>query len=257
MRAIAIIMITIKVKKIISSLITVILAVLLSNFSYANIYSNNSIEIEVSSQRRSYDYGDNVGIDIRTSNKNRYAKLHYKILEIYSGGGFVPLNLNNEEIVIDAFGNNEVEVNLRDFFYKNKEDRAIDTHITFNNGYSSPNANNKADSGISKNNNYYHRKHTYNIGGHAYELTEAEYEEYKRYRNDKEDVEDTHCNPIERSESEQLEQVKSQINATLLVIIIIILVIIILILFIWFIIKSKGKSGYNYKTIVLILGISL
>ena len=54
--------------------ITIILAIAMStlmliNFSYANTYSNNSIEIEVSPQRRSYDYGDNVGIDISITKK--------------------------------------------------------------------------------------------------------------------------------------------------------------------------------------------
>ena len=257
---------------------------MLINFSYANTYSNNSIEIEVSPQRRSYDYGDNVGIDINIINKNRYAKLHYKILEIYSGGGFVPTNLNTEETVVDVLGNSEVEANLRDFFYREHQENAIDTHITFNNeytspnnsqvarsgisknnnansgiekdndaksdisknnGYNSPSNDNKADSGISKSNGYYHRKHTYTIGGNVYELTEAEYDEFTRYRNEKVVGEKLGTNSVEKSEKEQLEAVKGQINATLLIIVIVLIIAIALIIFILFIIKSKSKGGYS------------
>lgn len=363
-------------------LLIIIVSSLLSNFSHANTYINNSMEIEVSPVRRSYDYGDNVGIDINITNKNRYAKLHYRILEVYSGGGFIPLNLDETEHIIEPFGTNELEVSLRDFFYKEAEDRTIDTHITFNNDassgisktdnassgisidndassgisksdnassgisknnnyqspnnyqvansrisknnnassginktdnadsgisknnsatsginidsdarsgisknnnyqnpnnsqvadsgisknnnatsgiekdndvksgisksndYNSPNNVDKAGSGISKNNNYYHRKHTYTIGGHAYELTEAEYDEYTRYRNEKVVGEKLGTTPFEKSEQEKLEQVKSQINATLLIIIIVLIIAIALILFIWFIIKSKSKGGY-------------
>ena len=298
----------------ISLFLVAIASSLLPNFSYANTYSNNSIEIEVSPTRRSYDYGDNVSIDIGITNKNRYAKLHYKILEVYSGGGFVPLNLDSSERVIDPLSNSEVEISLRDFFYREHEDRTIDSHITFNNdassgisknnnadsgisqnnnttsgisknnsytspnnsqvadsgisksnnansgiekdndtksriskdnGYNSPNNNNKADSGISKKNSYYHKKHTYTIGGHAYELTEAEYDEFQRYRNEKADVGAMHREPIEKNEREQLEQIKSQINATLLIIVIVLIIVIALIVFIWFIIKSKGRGGYS------------
>ena len=307
----------------ISLLLMVIVISLLPNFSYANTYSNNSIEIEVSPTRRSYDYGDNVGIDIGITNKNRYAKLHYKILEVYSGGGFTPLNFDSSERVIDPLSSSEVEISLRDFFYREHQENTIDTHITFNNdassgisqnsnvssgisknnnadsgisksnnatsgisknnsytssnnsqvagsgisknsnatsgiekdndtksgiskdnGYNSPNNNNKADSGISKKNSYYHKKHTYIIGGHAYELTEAEYDEFQRYRNEKADVGAKHREPIEKNEREQLEQIKSQINAALLIIVIILIIAIALIVFIWFIIKSKSRGGY-------------
>ena len=293
-----------KIGKIISLVLFSMMSIfVLINFSYANTYSNNSIEIEVSPVRRSYDYGDNIGIDINITNKNRYAKLHYKIKEIYSGGGFIPLNLDDTEHTIDPFGTNELEVSLRDFFYREQEDRTIDTHITFNNdattginidndassritknnnyhspnnsqiansgisknnnatsgiekdndatsgirknnGYNSPNNVDKAGSGISKNNSYYHRKHTYTIGGHAYELTEAEYDEYTRYRNEKVVGEKLGTTPFEKSEQEKLEQVKTQINATLLIIVVILIIALALILFIWFIIKSKSKGGY-------------
>ena len=229
------------------------------SLNYANTYSNNSIEIEVSPQRRSYDYGDNVVIDINITNKNRYAKLYYNIIEIYSGGGFIPLNLDSNEKTIDALGAAEIEVNLKDFFYNNPEDRTIDTHVTFNNGYSNPNNNDKADSGISKNNSYYHKKHSYTIGGHAYELTEAEYDEYERYRNEKVVGEKLGTNSVEKSEKEQLEAVKGQINATLLIIVIVLIIVIALILFIWFIIKSKSKGGYNgmapFMSLLIIISI--
>lgn len=233
-------------KKLIITLLLIIMSIImLVNFSYANTYSNNSIEIAVSPQRRSYDYGDNVGIDINITNKNRYAKLHYKILEVYSGGGFVPINLNTEETVVDAFGNSEVEVNLQDFFYREHQENTIDTHITFNNEYTSPNNSQSAGSGISESNGYYHRKHTYTIGGHAYELTEAEYDEFQRYRNEKVVGEKLGINQVEKSGQEQLEAVKGQINATLLIIVIVLIIVIALVLFIWFIMKSKSKGGYN------------
>ena len=247
-------------KKLIITLLLIIMSIImLVNFSYANTYSNNSIEIEVSPQRRSYDYGDNVGIDINITNKNRYAKLHYKILEVYSGGGFVPINLNTEETVVDAFGSSEAEVNLRDFFYREHQENTIDTHITFNNEYTSPNNSKSAGSGISEGNGYYHRKHTYTIGGHVYELTEAEYDEFTRYRNEKVVGEKLGINQVEKSEQEQLETVKSQINATLLIIVIVLIIVIALILFIWFIMKSKSKGGYNgmapFMSLLIIISI--
>ena len=226
-------------------LITFTFNVLCFGVSYANTYSNNSIEIDVSPQRRSYDYGDNVSLDISITNKNRYGKLHYKIIDIYSGGGFIPINNYANEGVVDVFSSGSLEVNLKDFFYKEKTERDIDTHITFNNGYTSPNNSQVAGSKINKNNGYYQKKHTYTIGGHAYELTEAEYDEYKRYRNEKVLGEKIGTSPNERSEQEQLEAVKGQINATFLIIIIVVIVIIFLIVFIWFIIKSKSRSGYH------------
>lgn len=259
-----------KIGKITSLVLFSIMSIfVLINFSYANTYSNNSIEIEVSPVRRSYDYGDSVGIDINITNKNRYAKLHYKIKEVYSGGGFIPLNLDDTEHTIDPFGTKELEVSLRDFFYREYEDRTIDTHITFNNdassgisknyNYISPNNNQVADSGISKNNSYYHRKHTYTIGGHAYELTEAEYDEYTRYRNEKVVGEKLGTTPFEKSEQEKLEAVKGQINATLLIIVVIVIISLALILFIWFIIKSKSKGGYNgmapFMSLLIIISI--
>ena len=88
-----------KLKKILSILLMLFVMFSLTVNLYANTYINNSIEIEVSPEKRSYDYGDNVAIIIGIKNKNRYGKLHYKITEIYSGGGFVPLNLNNDETI--------------------------------------------------------------------------------------------------------------------------------------------------------------
>ena len=297
----------------ISLFLIAIVSFLLSNFSYANTYSNNSIEIEVSPTRRSYDYGDNVGIDINIINKNRYAKLHYKIKEVYSGGGFTPLNLDSSERVIDPLSSSEVEISLRDFFYREHQENTIDTHITFNNdassgisensnassgisknnnadsgisknnsytspnnsqvadsgisknnnatsgiekdndtksgiskdnGYNSPNNDNKADSGISKKKSYYHKKHTYTVGGHAYELTEAEYDEFQRYRNEKVTGKKLGQEPAELIEQDEIEKIKGNINATLLIIVIILIIAIALIVFIWFIIKSKSRGGY-------------
>ena len=290
-----------KVKTIL--LLVMIISSLLSNFSYAYTYSNNSIEIEVSPTRRSYDYGDNVGIDIGITNKNRYAKLHYKIKEVYSGGGFVQLNLDSNERVIDPLSSSELEISLRDYFYRERQENTIDTHITFNNdassgisqndnatsgisknnsytspnnsqvagsgisknnnansgiekdndiksgiskdnSYNSPNNDNKADSGISKKNSYYHKKHTYTIGGHAYELTEAEYDEFQRYRNEKVTGKKLGRELNDIVEQDELEKIKGNINATLLIIVIILIIAIALIVFIWFIIKSKSKGGY-------------
>ena len=73
-------MIQIKYKKITMKifLVVIFLIMLLPNLTYANTYINNSIEIEVSPKRRSYDYGENVIIDINIKNKNRYGKLHYR-----------------------------------------------------------------------------------------------------------------------------------------------------------------------------------
>ena len=129
---------------------------MLSSICFANTYSNNSIEISVSPARRSYDYGDNVSIDIEITNKNRYAKLYYKITEIYSGGGFTPLNLNNAESIVDELGKEDIEVTLKDKYYKEKRDNSVDTH-----------------------------KNKITIGENAYELTREEYEEFTRYRNEK------------------------------------------------------------------------
>ena len=205
--------------------LAIIVSSLLSNLSYANTYSNNSIEIEVSPQRRSYDYGDNVAIDINITNKNRYANLYYKISEIYSGGGFIPLNLDNSERVIASMSDIEINVALKDRYYKETEDKEIDTHIRFNN-------------------NYYNSKGRMSIGSHAYELTEKEYEEFTRYRNEKVVGEKLGTSPNEKSEQEQLDHIKSQINAILLIIVIVLIIVIALIVFIWFIIKSRSKGGY-------------
>ena len=142
-----------KLKKILSILLMLFVMFSLTVNLYANTYINNSIEIEVSPDKRSYDYGDNVAIIIGIKNKNRYGKLHYKITEIYSGGGFVPLNLNNDETIISEFENSEKKVQLRDKYYKESEDKIIDTHITFNNGY-------------------FNSKGKMSIGRHVYEITE-------------------------------------------------------------------------------------
>ena len=199
---------------------------------------NNSIEIEVSPQRMSYDYGDNVSLDISITNKNRYAKLYYKISEIYSGGGFSPLNLTNDERIVESNSNANISVILKDNFYKETTEKDIDTHITFNNGY-------------------YNGKGKMSIGKNVYEMTEKEFSEFQRYRNEKVGIGETQREPLGKREGEQLEQIKSQINATLLIIFIILLVIVSLVIFIWFIIKSKSKGGYHFKCIIFIIGITL
>ena len=123
-------------------------------------------------------------------------------------------------------------------YYKESNDKNIDTHITFNNGY-------------------FNGKGKMNIGRNAYEITKKEYDEFKRYRNEKVVGEKLGNQKLEKAEIDKLERVKSQINATFLIIIIVLLVIIILIVFIWFIIKSKSRSGYHFKSIVLFIGMSL
>ena len=82
-------------------LLAISFIILSSNVVFANTYSNNSIEIEVSPGSLSYDYGENVTISINVKNKNRYAKLYYKILDVYTGGGFEALNINTSYKVID------------------------------------------------------------------------------------------------------------------------------------------------------------
>ena len=124
---------------------------LLYDFNYANTYRNNSIEIEVIPERRSYDYGDTVIIDLNVENKNRYAKLHYKITDIYSGGGFNALNLDSKEKVVEALESSTVSVDLRDKYYTPEKRR--------------------------------------NKGAKAYGLKEKEYEELERYRKERETFE--------------------------------------------------------------------
>ena len=121
-------------KKLIYMLLLICMFSILQIYSsYANTYSNNSIEIEVSPERRNYDYGDNVSLDINIKNKNRYAKLYYKITEIYSGGGFEALNISNSEEEINELSNSNISIELKDKYYKETNDKNIDTHITFNN----------------------------------------------------------------------------------------------------------------------------
>lgn len=217
----------VSIKRIITyvSLIVMFITVL-SSICYANTYSNNSIEISVSPVRRSYDYGDNVSIDIGITNKNRYAKIHYKITEIYSGGGFEALNLNNDERIIDELDSSEFNIELKDKYYKETENKNIDTHITFKN-------------------DYYNGKGKITIGENAYELTREEYEEFTRYRNEKIVGEKIGSTPYVKGEPFKLSKEKGEINATLLIIIIVLLVIVIFIIFIWFIIKSKSRGGYT------------
>ena len=232
-------MINFEYKKIIIKIFLVVsFIILLPSLSYANTYSNNSIEIEVTPERRSYDYGDNVSLDINIKNKNRYAKLYYKITEIYSGGGFETLNISNSEEEINELSNSNLSVELKDKYYKETNDKNIDTHITFNNGY-------------------FNGKGKMNIGRNAYEITKEEYDEFARYRNEKVVGEKIGSGEKEHFDKEELEKAKSQINATFLIIIIVLLIIVIIIIFIWFIIKSKGSGGSSFKLIVLMLSVSI
>ena len=212
-------MIQIKYIKNIIKILLVVILILLPNLTYANTYINNSVEIEVNSQKRNYDYGDNVLIDINIKNKNRYGKLIFKILDIYSGGGFNPLNLNNNEHIIESFENNQISIELIDKYYKKvKKEKS---------------------------------------GRHAYGLTEKEYSEFTKYRSEKLTSEKIGNNSTEIIESEKLEQIKTKTNATLFIIFIILLMMVIIIIFVWFIIKSKSGGGFNYISIVLFIGISL
>ena len=226
------------IKKIIFSFLILASTFMLINFSYANTYSNNSIEIEVSPEIRNYDYGDNVSLDINIKNKNRYAKLYYKITEIYSGGGFEALNISNSEEEINGLSNSNISIELKDKYYKETNKKNIDTHITFNNGY-------------------FNGKGKMNIGRNAYEITKEEYDEFTRYRNEKVVGEKIGSGEKEHFDKEELDKAKSQINATFLIIIIVLLIIVIIIIFIWFIIKSKGSGGSSFKLIVLMLSVSI
>ena len=227
-----------KLKKILSILLMLFVMFSLTVNLYANTYINNSIEIEVSPDKRSYDYGDNVAIIIGIKNKNRYGKLHYKITEIYSGGGFVPLNLNNDETIISEFENSEKKVQLRDKYYKESEDKIIDTHITFNNGY-------------------FNSKGKMSIGRHVYEITEKEFKEFEKYRHERISGRKLGSRDHESEEQLKLDTVKSKINATLLVIAIVLLMIIILVIYIFFIIKTKSIGRDYLKSIIALIGVSL
>ena len=212
-------MIQIKYIKNIIKILLVVILILLPNLTYANTYINNSIEIEVSPKRRSYDYGDNVIIDISILNKNRYGKLYYTVTQIYSGGGFNPLNLNNNENIIKPLENSEISIELIDKYYKKVK-----------------------------------REKT---GRHAYEMTEKEYSEFTKYRSEKLTDKKIEKTTNQIIEPEKLEQIKTKTNAVLFIIFIIIIMIVIIIIFVWFIIKSRNGGGYYFRVVVLILGISL
>lgn len=207
-----------KISKIVVLIIMIIMNILLLyDFSYANTYKNNSIEIEVIPQRRSYDYGDTVTIDINVENKNRYAKLHYKITDIYSGGGFNALNLDSKEKIVDSLESSTVSVDLRDKYYTPEKRR--------------------------------------NKGAKAYGLKEKEYEEFERYRKERETFERRDATKYDPVSKEQIEIIKSKTNAIILIVVIVILVMIIIIVYIWFIIKSKSSGGFRHLSIVLIVSI--
>ena len=207
-----------KISKILIPIVLVIMTIpLLYSISFANTYRNNSIEIEVIPQRRSYDYGDTVTIDINVENKNRYAKLHYKITDIYSGGGFNALNLDSKEKVVEALESSTVSVDLRDKYYTPEKRR--------------------------------------NKGAKAYGLKEKEYEELERYRKERETFERRDATKYDPVSKEQIDIIKSKTNAIILIVVIVILVMIIIIVYIWFIIKSKSSGGFRHLSIMFIVNI--
>ena len=206
-------------KNLIFFIYIVIFITLLSFLNYANTYSNNSIEIEINPQRMSYDYGEDVSIDISILNKNRYGKLYYKITEIYTGSGFTPLNLSGSEKSIDELKSSSDVVTLRDKYYQ------------------------KEKKGKS--------------GRHAYEMTDKEYSEFTKYRSERIIGEKLGSKDLEHFEEKDIKQIRSKTNATVFIFVIILLVIVILIIFIWFIIKSRSGNGYHFKNIIIFIGISL
>lgn len=190
----------------------------LSNFNYASTLTNNSVEIQVGPEKRNYDYGDNIKINIEITSNNRYAKLHYRILDIYSGGGFDALNLDSKERVVDELESSQISIELRDKYYSPDKKR--------------------------------------NKGAKAYGLTEKEYEEFTKYRYDAVKEEELKDNTLDEAiDKEQLDIIKNQINATILVFVIIILIGLILIIFIWFIIKSKNSGGFRYMSIIILISL--
>lgn len=219
-----------KYKKILVLFLLVLPLVLLTfHFSYASTYYNNSMEIEANPHKRSYKYGEDITINIKIKNKNRYAKLFYKVTDIYSGGGFSTVNLDSSERIVDSFGEDGISVKLKDNYYSEKLNKEIiDTHITFKNGYRPPN------------------------------MTDEEYEEYSKYRGNKIVAHRLGKVLYEKESYTALELIKSKINATVLIVVISILIIVALVIFTYFIIKSKNKGGYSFKSVILfILGSGL
>ncbi|MDO5564596.1 MAG: hypothetical protein Q4F88_05145 [Eubacteriales bacterium] len=215
---------------------TLLFLFLLFNFTFANSYSNNSISIEVNPQKRTYDYKDEINIEIKIENKNRYAKLHYKIKEIYTGGGFNALNLLSEYQEIEPLKDTKISVTMHDNFINERPETPIDTHITFKDGYQS-------------------RINKYNIGHHAYEITKEEFEELKKFRKEKNKQERLSSNEDVGRLSKEKENFTRGANATLLIILIIVLVCIFIIIFVCFIVKAKSKGGSKYLSIFIILGL--
>ena len=197
----------------------VIFVILLLNLNFANIFSNNSIEIEVSPRKRGYDYGEEISIDVKVNNKNRYGKLYFKVSDVYTGGGFSVSNPSNKEKVVDAFGSSSIEVRLLDKYYSETKDRGK--------------------------------------GKHAYGMTDKEYKEFIKYRTERVVGEKDAITPIEyESREETIEKVKSKAKVIVAIFIIILVTVVVLIAFVWFIVKSKN-GGFNSKSIIIIFGISL
>lgn len=199
---------------------------LLPSFCYANTYSNNSISIEVTPEKRTYDYKEDVGINIKIENKNRYAKLHYKINEVYTGGGFRPLNLSSDYQEIEPFDNKEFTITMHDNFITEEKNKTIG-----------------------------HKIKKIDIGRHAYEVSEEEVEDFKKYRKEKTPTERISSNEKVGRFATEKENWTRGANAILLIIIIIILICIFLMIFIWYIVKAKSSGGSKYLSIVLIIGL--
>ena len=220
-------MINTRLKKLISKgLILIAFLMLLPSFCYANTYSNNSISIEVTPEKRTYDYKEDVGINIKIENKNRYAKLHYKIKEVYTGGGFRALNLLSGYQEIAPLENKEFTITMHDNFITEEKNKTIG-----------------------------HKIKKIDIGRHAYEVSEEEVEDFKKYRKEKTPTERISSNKKVGRLATEKESFTRGANAILLIIIIVVLICIFLVIFIWYIVKAKSSGGSKYLSIVLIIGL--
>ena len=203
----------------IKSLLTIFIASFLllssSASTFANTYTNNSIDIEVSPKRRGYEYGEEVEVVVKVSNKNRYSKLYYKVSDVYTGGGFLASKVD-EYKEVDTFGTSEIEINLRDKYYTSTSDRVR--------------------------------------GRNAYGMTKKEYEEFVRYRVEKEAGERAKASSFESDKEEVIGKANRVAKGIVLLSIIIIIVAVIIIIFIWFIIRSRG-SGYKVIVLFISLSL--
>ncbi|MBR4314185.1 MAG: hypothetical protein IKP66_04670 [Lachnospiraceae bacterium] len=204
-----------KIKSLLIIFISSFLLLLLKTPTLAKTYVNNSIDIEVSPKRRGYEYGEEVEVVVKVSNKNRYGKLYYKVVDVYTGGGFLASKVD-EYKEVDTFGTSEIEINLRDKYYTPTSDRVR--------------------------------------GRNAYGMTEKEYEEFIRYRVEKEAGERAKTSSFESDKEEVIGKANRVAKGIVLLSIIIIIVAVIIIIFIWFIIRSRG-SGYKVIVLFISLSL--